>query len=73
MGGTDETSKIERFHNFNRAFHLGCLICSSYATVYLTTFIHVDFSGVTVTGTSDMDSFSIIVLQKDSVLAFVLF
>ena len=64
IAGTDETSKIERFHNFNRVFHLECLICSSYAIVYITTFIHVDFSGVTMTGTSEMDSFSIMLLQK---------
>ena len=58
--GSDKTSKMERFDYFHRALYLGCLICSSYATVYLTTFSQVVFSGVTITGTSEMASFSVI-------------
>ena len=58
MARTDETSKLERFGYFRRALHLGCLISCSCATVRLTTFSNIVFSGVTVTGTSEMDSFS---------------
>ena len=58
MAGTDQASKMEHFDYFRRALHLGCLVSSSYATVYLTTFSHVDFSGVTTASTSEVDSFS---------------
>ena len=58
IAGVDQTSKIEYFDHFRRALHLGWLISSSYATVYLTTFSHVVFSGVTMTKTSEVDSFS---------------
>ena len=58
IAGTDETSKMERFDYFHRALHLGCLISSSCATEYLNTFSYVNFSGATMTGTSEMDSFS---------------
>ena len=51
---------MERFDYFRRVLHLGCLIFSCHTTVYLTTFSHTVFSDVTVTGTSEMDSFSII-------------
>ena len=60
MAGTDKTSKMERIDFFRGVLHLECLICSSYATAYLTTFGHAVFSGVTVTGISEVDSFSII-------------
>ena len=58
MAGTDQTSKMEHFHDFCIVYHLGCLTSSSCATVYLTAFSHVVFSDVTITGTSEMDSFS---------------
>ena len=54
----DRGSKMEHFDYFCGALHLGWLISSGYATVYLTTFDHVVFIGVTVTRTSEMDSFS---------------
>ena len=57
MAGTDKTSKVEHFDFFRRVLHLGCLICSSYATAYLTTFGYAVFSGVTITGISEVDSF----------------
>ena len=60
MAGTDKTSKMEHFDFFRGVLHLGCLISSSYATAYLTTFGYAVFSGVTVTGISEVDSFSII-------------
>ena len=60
MAGTDETSKIEHFGFFRGMLDLGCLICSIYATAYLTTFCYAVFSGVTITGISEVDSFSII-------------
>ena len=60
IAGTDKTSKIERFHYFRGVLHLGCLICSSYATAYLTTFSHAVLSGVTITGISEVNSFSVI-------------
>ena len=59
MAGTDITSKMERL-DFRGVLHLEYLICSSYATAYITTFGHAVFSGVTVTGISEVDSFSII-------------
>ena len=58
ISGTDQTSKMESFDYFCRALYLGCLVSSSYATVFLSTFSHVVFSGLTITGTSEMDSFS---------------
>ena len=57
MAGTDQASKMERFDYFRGALHLGCLVSSSYAIVYLTTFSHVAFSGVTIASTSEVDSF----------------
>ena len=60
MAGTDKTSKMEHFDIFRGVLHLGCLICSSYATAYLATFDYAVFSGVTITGISEVDSFSII-------------
>ena len=48
MAGTDQTSKIERFDYFQGALHLGCLVSSGCATVYLTTYSHIAFSGVTM-------------------------
>ena len=59
MTGTDLTCKMKCFDYFRRALHLGRLISSSYATVYLTTFTfsHVVFSGVAITDTSKMDCF----------------
>ena len=60
MAGTDKTSKMECFDFFRRVLRLECLTCSSYATAYLTTFGHAVFSGVTITGISEVDSFSII-------------
>ena len=60
MAVTDKTSKMERLDLFRGVLHLECLICSSYATGYLTTYGHAVFSGVTVTGISGVDSFSII-------------
>ena len=58
MAGTDQASKMERFDCFRGALHFGCLVGSSYATVYLTTFTHVVFSGVTIASASEVDSFS---------------
>ena len=58
MAGVDRTSKMEHFDYFCRALHLGWLISSGYATVCLTTFSHVVFSGITTTSTSEVDSFS---------------
>ena len=46
--------RLERFNYFRRALHLGCLISSSCATAYLTTFSQAVFSGVTITGTSEI-------------------
>ena len=43
---TGQASKMERFGYFRGALHLGCLVSSSYATVYITTSTHVVFSGV---------------------------
>ena len=60
MAKTDKTSKMEHFDLLHGVLHLGCLICSSYATAYLTTFGYAVFSGVTITGISEVDSFSII-------------
>ena len=60
MAGTDKTSKMEHFDFFRGVLHLGCLICSSYATAHLTTFDYAVFSGVTKTGISEVDSLSII-------------
>ena len=48
MAGADEASKMEHFDYFRGGLHLGCLVSSSYTTVYLTTFGHVVFSGVTI-------------------------
>ena len=59
MAGTDKTSKMEHFEFLRAVLRLGCLICSSYATAYLTTFDYAVFSGVTRTGISEVDSFSI--------------
>ena len=61
IAGTDRASKMERFDYFHRGLHLGCLISSSFATVYFTTFSHVVFSDVTITSPSEMDSFSNII------------
>ena len=61
---------MERFDYFRRVLHLGCLICSSYATAYLTTFSHAVFSGVTITGISEVDSFSIILYDFQPFTAF---
>ena len=58
IAGTDQTSKKEPFDYFCSALYFGCLISSSYATAFLPTFSHVVFSGLTITGTSKMDSFS---------------
>ena len=60
IAGTDRTSKMERFDYFRGVVDLACLICSSYATAYLTTFSHAVFSAVTITGMPEVDSFSII-------------
>ena len=60
MAGTDKTSKMEHFDFFRVVLNLGCLICSSYATAYLTTFGYAVFRGVTITGISEVDYFSII-------------
>ena len=60
MAGTDKTSKMERIDLFRGVVHLEYLICSNYATAYLTTFGHAVFRGVTVTVISEVDSFSII-------------
>ena len=57
MAGTDQASKMEHFDYLREALHLGCLLSSSYATVYLTIFSHVIFSGVTIASTSEVDSF----------------
>ena len=58
IAGVDRTSKMEHSYYFCGALHLGWLISSGYATVYLTTFHHVAFSGVTITSTSEVGSFS---------------
>ena len=58
MAGTDQASKMECFDYFCGELHLGCLVSSSYATVYLTTFSHAVFSGATIASTSEVDSFS---------------
>ena len=58
MAGTDQASTMEHFDYFRGTLHLGCLVSSSYATVYLTKFTHVVFSGVTIASSSEMDSFS---------------
>ena len=55
--GADQTSKIERFDYFREELHLEWLNSSSYATVYLTTFSHVVFSGVTITSISEVGFF----------------
>ena len=60
MAGTDKTSKMKHFEFFRGVLHLGCLICSSYAAAHLTTFGYAVFSGVTITGISEVGSFSII-------------
>ena len=57
FGPTDPLKK-KQYWRHTGALHLGYLISSSYATVYLTTFSHVAFSGVTTTGASETDSFS---------------
>ena len=54
----DRTSKVDHSYYFCGALHLGWLIISGYATVYPTIFHHVVFSGVTITSTSEVDSFS---------------
>ena len=43
MAGTDQASTMEHFDYFRGTLHLGCLVSSSYATVYLTKFTHVVF------------------------------
>ena len=58
MAETDQASKMERFDYFRGVPHLGCLVSSSYVTVYLTAFSHVVFSGVTIASSSEVDSFS---------------
>ena len=58
IAGVDWTSKMNHFDYFCGALHLGCLISSGYTTVYLTTFNHVVFSGITITSTSEVDCFS---------------
>ena len=60
INNTDPTDPLKREQHWRNtgALRLGCLISSSYATVYLTTFCHVALSGVTITGTSEMDFFS---------------
>ena len=70
MAGTDKTSKMECFDFFCRVLHLECLICSSYATAYLTTFGHAVFSGATITGISEVDSFSITLYGFQPFIAF---
>ena len=57
MAGANQTSKMKRFDYFRRAHHLGWLISSRYAIVYLTTFSHVVFSGVTITSISEVGFF----------------
>ena len=52
---------MERFDYFRGVLHLGCLICSSCATAYLTTFSQIIFSGATITCISEVDSFYIII------------
>ena len=51
-------------------FHLEFLICSSYATAYLTTFGHAFFSCATITGISEVDSFSITLYGFQQFIAF---
>ena len=58
MAGANRASKMERFDYFRRALYLGCLGSSSCTTVYHITFSHAIFSGVPITSTSEMDSFS---------------
>ena len=59
IGGTDRASKMEHFDYFRGALHLECLISSTCATAYLSVDHHcIVFSGATITGTSEMDSFS---------------
>ena len=58
IAGIDQKSKMEHFDYFRAALHFRCLIGSSCATVYVTAFSHVVFSGITITGTSEMDFFS---------------
>ena len=58
IAGVDRTSKMEYSDCFCGALHLGWLISSGYATVCLITFHHVVFSGITITSTSEVDSFS---------------
>ena len=58
MAGANRASKTERFDFFRRALYLGCLGSSSYSTVYQLKFSHAIFSGVPITSTSEMDSFS---------------
>ena len=70
--GIDKTSKMERFDYFCRALHLGCFICSATSLYVFIHFVHVVFSGVIITGTSEMDS-SAMPLEKDSALALALF
>ena len=55
---------------FRRVLHLECLIRCNYATAYLTTFGHAVFSGVTITGISEVDSFSIIIYGFWPFIAF---
>ena len=70
MAGADKASKMEHFDFFQGLLHLGCLICSSNATAYLTTFGYAVFSGVTITGISEADSFSIILYGLLAVYCF---
>ena len=57
IAGVDQTSEMEHFDYFCGVLHLVWLISSVYATVYLTAFCHVGFSGVTITSKSEVDSF----------------
>ena len=58
MAGTDQAFKMECLDYFRGALHFRRWDSSSYVTVYLTTFSHVVFSGVTIASTSGVDSFS---------------
>ena len=58
IAGVDRTSKMEHSYYFCGALHLGWLISSGYVMVYLTIFHNVVFSGVTITITSEVNSFS---------------
>ena len=60
IAGTDNTFKMEHFDFFCGVLHFGGFISSSYAIAHVTTFGYAVFSGVTVTGISEVDSFSII-------------